>query len=469
MKFCHLALLIYFSSAAIFAMPPKKNDMSRPAYTAIKTSKAPVIDGRMSPGEWDAANVADGLIQYEPNSGEPASQKSEIRLTYDDHNIYVCARLFDSEPDKIAGQLFRRDGHGYSDWFEISIDSYGDRRTAFVFGINPRGVRRDVLFFNDDDEDSGWDAVWEGSAQINEDGWTAEFSIPFSQLRYNAGQKEQNWGLQFWRYIARNDEQVFWAPRLQGASGFVSLFGELNGLRTTHEPRRLEIMPYTSSKLHRAPGDPGNPFYNKNDFKSNIGADFKYGLGANFTLTGTINPDFGQVEADPAVINLSAFETFYRERRPFFLEGTDIFEFGRTRTFNSNAPFIFYTRRIGRRPQASVSDPDAEFSDRPEQSTIATAVKLSGKTANGWSIGLLDAVTTKEQAQYNIGSETNHHEIIEPLSNYLVLRAKKDMNDARTTIGGFGDAVNRDLSTANLRSTLRTNAYIGGIDLEHRS
>ncbi|KAA3609658.1 MAG: hypothetical protein DWQ05_22260 [Calditrichaeota bacterium] len=465
MKNCFIFLLVFLLPIHVFA---KKNSTQKPNYLAIKTTSAPIIDGLFSSGEWEKANIANGLIQYEPNSGQAATQKSEIRILYDDKNIYVCAQMYDSEPDKIAGQLFRRDGEGYSDWFEISIDSYGDQRTAFVFGINPRGVKRDILFYNDDDEDPGWDAVWHGAAQINGTGWTAEFSIPFSQLRYDSNQQEQNWGLQFWRYIARNDEQVFWSPRLQESSGFVSLFGSLKGIRTTLKPKRLEIMPYASSKLHRSPGNPANPFYNKNDFAGNVGADFKYGIGANFTLTGTVNPDFGQVEADPAVINLSAFETFFSERRPFFLEGTDIFEFGQTRTFNSNAPFIFYTRRIGRSPQGSVSNEDAEFTDSPEQTTIATAVKLSGKTANGWSIGVLDAVTTNEEAQFNIGSNTDKKEIIEPLSNFLVLRAKKDFDSGKTTVGGFFDAANRDLSTPNLKSLLRKNAYVGGFDFEHK-
>lgn len=461
-----IALLFLFSFA-LPALGGKSNEV-RPTYTAVKITAPPHIDGIAANGEWNIVNVASDFVQYKPHSGQPATQRSQVRIAYDDKYIYVCADMLDSDPEKIAAQLFRRDGNGYSDWFEISIDSYGDQRTAFVFGINPRGVKRDILFYNDDEEDSSWDAVWDGAASIHDRGWTAEFRIPFSQLRYDASAPQQKWGMQLWRYIARNDEQVFWSPRLQESSGFVSLFGTMKGIQTNFAPRRLEIMPYSSGRLHRAPGDAVNPFYHSNDFTSNIGADFKYGINSSFTLTGTVNPDFGQVEADPAVINLSAYETFFSERRPFFLEGTDIFEFGRTRTFNSNAPFIFYTRRIGRQPQGSVSDAAADFIDQPEQTTIAAAVKVSGKTASGWSIGLLDAITTRENADYSIGANTDKKEVVEPLSNYLVMRAKKDFNNGKTTIGGFFDAANRDLSTESLKGLLRKEAYIGGLDFEHK-
>ncbi|KAA3655455.1 MAG: hypothetical protein DWQ10_17225, partial [Calditrichaeota bacterium] len=197
MKLCCAAIIVscFFCNAAA-----KETPTDEPRYTAHKVTKPPAIDGIFNKDEWGMAPPTNKFTQYEPNSGQPATQKSEIRIVYDEQNLYVCAQLYDTEPEKIAGQLFRRDGDDYSDWFEVSIDSYGDQRTAFVFGINPRGVKRDILFYNDDEEDSGWDAVWEGAAQINGHGWTAEFRIPFSQLRYDGTRQEQNWGLQFWRY-----------------------------------------------------------------------------------------------------------------------------------------------------------------------------------------------------------------------------------------------------------------------------
>ena len=460
-----ITVLLSCMATPLFAEKPTPD---KPAYTVTMTSTPPVIDGRASQGEWSEGTIATGFTQLEPNSGSPASQKTEVKIFYDETHLYVLAQMFDTEPNKIAGQLFRRDGSGYSDWFEIFIDSYGDKRTAFAFGINPRGVKRDILFFNDNDEDSGWDAVWDGAAKINSQGWTAEMRIPLSQLRYDGTKKEQVWGLQFWRFTARNAEQAFWAPRLRESTGFVSQFGTMQGVQTTAKSRRLEVLPYTSSALRRVPGNNANPFYKTNDLAANYGADFKYGLGSNFTLTGTINPDFGQVEADPAVINLSVFETFFRERRPFFLEGTDLFQFGRTRTFNSNAPRIFYSRRIGRSPQGAVNDTNATFIDKPNQTSIAAAIKLSGKTAGGWSIGLLDAITTREQARFSTPGRNDNTEIVEPLSNYTVLRAKKDFNNGNTTAGGFFDAAIRDLSTDNLKRALRKNAYIAGFDFEHK-
>ncbi|MBN4081462.1 carbohydrate binding family 9 domain-containing protein, partial [Caldithrix abyssi] len=395
------------------------SETTPPEFRATKVNQPIHIDGRLDEALWLSGDKATGFTQKRPNSGQPASQKTEVSIVYDDEFIYVGARMYDSNPNEIAAEMFRRDGKGYSDWFEIILDSYFDSRTAYGFQINPKGVLRDALYYNDNgNEDFTWNAVWSGAAAVDEKGWTAELKIPLSQLRYDGKGEEKTWGLQFFRYIARGGEDLFWSPILEETQGFVSAFGTLHGIKTSIQPKRLEILPYSAGKLLRQDGNTDDPYYQLNDPSANLGLDFKYGLGSNFTLTGTINPDFGQVEADPAVINLSAYETFFRERRPFFTEGVDIFKFGRGSSF--------YSRRIGRRPQGRITDPDAVFADYPKNSTILAAAKLSGKTSSGWSIGILDAITSEEKAHYTNSLGEEKTEPVEPQANNLVARVKKD-------------------------------------------
>ncbi len=446
------------------------NETARPEFTASKIGQPIQIDGRLDEEVWSSTEKVNGFTQFRPNSGDPATQKTEVRIVYDDEYIYVGARMYDNNPDEIAAQMFRRDGDGYSDWIEVIFDSYYDKRTAYGFQINPKGVLKDNLYFNDSDKDPTWNAVWSGAAAIDDQGWTAEFKIPFSQLRYNGKGEEKTWGLQFWRLIARNGERLFWSPILEETQGFVSHFGTLNGIQTSLQPRRLEIMPYSAGKVLRQDGNGDDPYYQLNDPSANIGLDFKYGLGSNFTLTGTINPDFGQVEADPAVINLSAYETFFQERRPFFLEGVDIFDFGSGPMNIDIGPSssIFYSRRVGRKPQGRVTDPEAVYTDYPENTTILAAAKLSGKTSSGWSIGVLDAVTTEEKARYTNNQGKEKEELVEPRANNLVARVKKDFRDGKSNVGFLLTSNNRNLNTDQFKNLLRKDAYVGGIDFSHR-
>jgi len=459
----NLILLAVLMTAAL-----SQNAYETHQYRTTRTHDPLVIDGILEEEIWSKAVTTSGFIQRKPNSGQPATQKTEVMIVYDDDYLYVAARLFDSEPDKIAAQLFRRDGDGYSDWFEVMIDSYYDHRTAFGFQINPKGVLKDNLYYNDNDNDVTWDAVWEGASNIDGQGWTTEIRIPFSQLRFDVQDEEMTWGLQFWRSVARNDERLFWAPILEESQGFVSNFGTLTGLVSKKQPRRIEILPYTSGKLLMQDGDKSDPYYNANDLNGNIGLDFKYGLGSNFTLTGTINPDFGQVEADPAVVNLSANETYFRERRPFFLEGTDIFSFGRTVTFNSNSPPIFYSRRIGRYPRGKITDPAMIYADYPDQTSILGAIKISGKTSNGISIGVLNALTSEESAAYIDTLDKNKSEVVEPLGNSFVTRVKKDFRKGKSSLGGFITSSYKDVNTEQLKNTIRKNAVVAGVDFEHK-
>ncbi|MGM0589072.1 MAG: DUF5916 domain-containing protein [Bacteroidota bacterium] len=435
--------------------------------TPLSSSSKILIDGKLSEPIWSEAEVATNFLQRMPHTGHPASERTEAYLLYGDDALYVGAHLYDTAPDSIASDLFRKDGGNYSDWFTVLIDSYFDRRTAFAFGVNPAGVRRDFLMYNDTDEDMSWEAVWEADAQLVDDGWVVELRIPLSQLRYKADQEESQWGVNLQRVVARNDEMSFWAHTPPQAGGLVSEFGILDKLKNLQQPKRLEVIPYVSGKLDHFDGTNADPYYQAWDPTAKIGADIKYGISSDFTLTATLNPDFGQVEVDPAVVNLSAYETYYAEKRPFFLEGVDIFNFGGSRTFNTSyRPNIFYSRRIGRSPQGSIQADDVEYTDRPQFTTIAGAAKVSGKTSDGWSIGMLNAVTLQEKASFTTEPGTSGKQIIEPATNYFVGRIRKDINSGETVVGGYVSAVNRNLNTAYLQDLLHEQAYTAGVDFE---
>lgn len=426
------------------------------------------IDGLLNEEAWESAEVASGFIQISPNPGDPATERTQIRVLYDDNSIYVGARMYDSAPDSIAATLFRRDGSGYSDWISVGIDSYNDRRTAFVFSVSPRGVRSDMMIFNDNQFDRNWDAVWEASANIDDDGWTAEMRIPLSQLRYNGEDESRNrsWGINFLRDIARKGEESFWSPVPPETSALVSRFGRLENIIDLPASRRLEVLPYSSVQLDRIPGNPQDPFFRQHDFGYNFGGDVKYGIGSNLTLTATINPDFGQVEVDPAVVNLTAFETFFPERRPFFLEGSEIFNFGYSSNFELGSnPRILHTRRIGRSPQGRVPG-GAQFSEVPSQTPIAGAVKLSGKTSGGWSVGFLNALTPGQDARYSIDGEIIESIPVEPLSNYTVGRVQRDFRGGQSVAGLMVNSLWRDLGSDALQELLTEQAFTGGLDVE---
>jgi hypothetical protein len=296
---CGALLLIPAAPLAAQTAPPERR-----VLWAERATGEIRIDGVFDEADWTRAPVASGFVQQRPNPGEAASQRTEVRVLYDERNLYVAMRLYDSRPDSIAAQLGRRDATGlHSDWAHVLIDSYHDRRTAFRFSVNPRGVMRDVMHFDDTREDGGWEAVWQVATRMDEEGWTAEFRIPLSQLRFATnGNGKLVWGLNFIRDIARLNERAFWSETRPDVGGFVSEFGQLHGLRDIPAPRRLELRPYAVTGLERAPGDASNPFHRANDPSADAGIDLMYGIGSSLTLTATINPDFGQVEVDPAVV-----------------------------------------------------------------------------------------------------------------------------------------------------------------------
>src|SRR3954469_10900933 len=339
---------------------------------AARATAGITIDGKLNEAAWAAAPVSSDFTQSYPKVGAKPTDPTEVRVLYDDDALYVGVRMFDSHPDSIAAQLARRDASGiYSDWLHVMVDSYRDRRTSFRFSVNPRGVQKDVLEFDDrNGEDVNWDAVWQVATSIDSAGWTAEYRIPFSQLRFGGAQNgaERVWGFQIMRDIARRNERDSWSPWKTTDPGFVSFEGDLAGILDVPTPQRLEVLPYVSTKLTRAPGNSANPFYKANDASPSAGADLKYGLPGGLTLTATVNPDFGQVEVDPAVVNLSAYETFFPEKRPFFVEGSDVFSFGQVRRNNDyGSQTFFYTRRVGRQPSRFPSGPGVAFADVPDQ------------------------------------------------------------------------------------------------------
>ncbi|MEA2706012.1 MAG: hypothetical protein QOH22_800 [Gemmatimonadaceae bacterium] len=436
---------------------------------ATRTSSSINIDGKLNEATWASAIPATDFTQSYPNVGAKPTDPTEVRILYDDEALYVGVRMFDSHPELIAAQLARRDAVGiYSDWLHVMVDSYHDRRTSFRFSVNPRAVQKDVLEFDDNHgEDLNWDAVWEVATSIDSTGWIAEYRIPFSQLRFGSAPAgvERLWGIQIMRDVARRVERDTWSPWKQTDPGFVSFEGDLAGIVDIPTPKRLEIMPYVSAKLTRAPGDPANPFYRANDAKPSAGADLKYGLPSGLTLTATINPDFGQVEVDPAVVNLSAYETFFPEKRPFFVEGANIFNIG---SINGGPSFgsqqIFYSRRIGRSPQRFVN---AQFVDAPDATTILGAGKLTGKVGQ-WTVGVLNALTAEEKARLLDASGVESRAGVEPLTNYFVGRVRRDFRDGNTLLSFGGTAVNRSLRDTVFRDLLRSSADVGSLDFEHR-
>jgi len=438
-----------------------------PTAVATRRSGDVSIDGKLDEAAWQAAKPITEFFQYDPNEGQPVSERTEARILIDDVAIYIGMRLFDREPGKIQKQLARRDESIEGDLVEVTIDSYHDHVSAVIFRLSAGGARRDATV-SSNGSDNSWDAVWEGSASIDGEGWTAEFRIPLSQLRYNRNAPDQIWGLQLGRKIARKAEISFFAFTPKSQQQGINRYGHLTGLGKLRSARKIELVPYALAKNENPAALSGDPFRKRNDIAPGVGLDLKYGITSNITLDATFNPDFGQVEVDPAVVNLSAFETFFPERRPFFIEGSSIFSFGDQRSQNnSNGYTFFHTRRIGRQPQRGIGGADITFVDAPLETTIASAVKLTGRSAGGWSIGVLDAFTMKEEARYRSTDGIDRTAIVEPRANYFIGRVKRDLRQGNTTIGAAVTATNRDLSEPELEPLFRKSAYVAGVDWQH--
>ena len=435
---------------------------------AVKLTQPVTIDGRLDESVWSGTAAVTGLKQREPKQGDAETERSEIWVAYDDNALYVAARLHDSSPDSIMALLDRRDNLSNADWFGVFLDPYHDKRSGNYFVVGPAGTLADGVLYNDDWDDSDWDGVWEGKSSITSDGWTVEMRIPFSQLRFQ-DKPEQLWGINFRRDIGRKNEQDYlvYTPRME--SGYVSRFVELTGIAGIRPSNALEILPFVTAKHERVPGNIGNPF--DADGVRNIGdagADLKYAISSNLILDATINPDFGQVEVDPATINLSDVESFYQEKRPFFIEGASTFNnFGRGggRNFwNFNFPqsSFFYSRRIGRSPRGN-DTLSADYMDAPIATRILGAGKITGKLGDGWNIGTIHAVTARETSPFQFNSIRGTAEV-EPQTYYGVARVQKEINEGRQGLGVLTTLTRRNFEDQTFRNMLGSSGLFTGVD-----
>ncbi len=438
--------------------PAGKQEKARKSIRAIKANPhSPSIDGKLNESVWGKAEWISGFAQRLPNEGEPASEQTEVAIVYDDHALYIGARLLSQNADELLMHLEKRDNQGPAEQFIVSIDSYHNRRTGFGFGVNTSGVRFDRYYASDSEggADYSWNPVWEAATSRDSKGWYAEMRIPFSQLRFNE-KEEQVWGINFNRWIPNKNEDSYWIYVPQDEAGFISHFGELEGIAGIASSSRIEIVPYFASDASFIDGDfSRDPFRDGSDLDPRIGGDVKMGLATNLTLDATFNPDFGQVEADPAEVNLSAFETFFDERRPFFNEGSSLLE--------GNGPSYYYSRRIGAGPHAYGS---GDIVDQPNNSTILGAAKVSGRLQSGTSVGYLAALTDREFARnYDIAADSTYETQVEPYTLYNVARVEQQFGKNNSTVGVSLTSVSRDLNGVSaLESRLHKNAYSGGAD-----
>lgn len=443
---------------------PAASPRARPSIAAARRTSKVSLDGRLDDAAWQHATTAGGFVQKSPIEGDSAEHGTEVRVLYDDDAIYIAARMFDSEPRTIARQLVRRDGQGNADWFAVALDPRLDRRTGYAFFVSAANVQSDEYLYNDTNSDDAWDAVWESAVQLDSLGWTVEIRIPLSQLRYETSSGERTWGINFGRGRFRSNEETQFTLMSELQRGMVSQFATLTGMRTESAARRIELRPYIVVGRDVEPAEPGNPFRDGSTTNKRAGIDMKYGLGSSFTLDATLNPDFGQVEADPAVINLTAFETFFQERRPFFVEDARIFDF----TLSGMNNRLFYGRRIGRSPTGG-SPSGASFVRVPEGATILGAAKITGRTASGLSVGVITALTNRVEGRafFDATDETRKF-LAEPRAVHSAVRARQDFNGGASTFGAIATHQTRQLPGDRSFAFLTSDAVSVGVDWEHQ-
>jgi hypothetical protein len=439
---------------------------ARPSVQAAMRASGIAMDGVLDEAAWSGASIATGFMQQDPKEGELATQQTEVRFVYDEEALYIGARMFDDQGSKgVRTYLSRRDQQRDGDYLMFVLDTYHDHSGRTVFQINPSGVKYDAGQASPN-ADPSWDPVWEVVTKIDDKGWTAELRIPFAQLRFPKD-SVQTWGMQIWRYVERLNETSMWAFWGKNESGGPQLFGHLEAIQTTPRRGGMELMPYVVGKAaYVEPGQSGSPFQDGSEIGWRAGGDLKMLLTSTLTLDATFNPDFGQVEVDPAVVNLSAFETFFEERRPFFVSGGGMFGFGGFSCFycsNVSSMSLFYSRRIGRNPQGSVSS-DAEYTYAPDNTTILGAAKVTGRTSNGLQVGVLNAVTASETAKAITDAGTTFEEEVEPLTNYFVGRAKKNYRNGDYTFGVIATSVARNFDNPTLEALIPGHAEAVGVD-----
>ena len=412
------------------------------------------LDGRLDDSAWRAAHWISDFVQKEPNEGAEPTERTEVAFLYDGDALYVAARMHSDDPSQIQAPLARRDGSGIvqAEHLWVSLDTYHDRRTAYSCGVTASGVRMDWYHPTDNEHnlDFRFDPVWEAKAVIDSLGWTAELRIPFSQLRFTA-RDVQVWGLNIDRWVPSRREDIFWIPVPKNETGWSSRMGELVGIEGIRPARRLELLPYVAGNAVIAPDAAAADPFDGNQLDGRAGVDLKMGLGSNLTLDATVNPDFGQVEADPAVVNLTAFEIFFPERRPFFTEGSQLFE-------NQ----MFYSRRIGARPRGEAA---GDFVEYPDASTIYGAAKVTGRLPSGLSVGGLAAVTAREEASTYDSTAGAATATVAPFTTFGVARLQQEFGANASTVGGQFTVVHRDLSAGDpLTAIYPREAYSGRVD-----
>ena len=435
----------------------------RPTAVAARRTSAITLDGRLDDPAWGVATPITSFTQQKPNEGAPASERTEVRILYDDDAIWIGARMFDSHGRAgVTSRLTRRDDDPQSDVLRVDFDAYHDHLHSVEFDVNPASWKGDAT-----DYDRSWDPVWEAVSAIDSLGWSTEIRIPFSQLRFSRDSVPV-WGLNLTRITQRNQERALWSYWRRDEAGGPAFFGELTGLQVRGGQRHAELLPYVVTRARRlSTGDPASPFNSPRQSDVRVGADLKYLLTSSFTLSATINPDFGQVEVDPAVVNLSAYESYFPEKRPFFVEGSDLFDFG-SPGCNINCGIglnLFYSRRIGRSPQgASLAYAAGDFADVPDNTSILGAAKVIGRTTSGFSVGITDALSRRETARVALADGTRLAQPVEPLTNDFVGRVKRELRGGNLVLGGLLTAVTRTLTDPGLARMLPRSSLAGGLD-----
>ncbi|MBW6502036.1 MAG: carbohydrate binding family 9 domain-containing protein [Bacteroidales bacterium] len=439
----------------------QKSSVQQPVYTTSRlVTSRPVIDGKLDDECWKHGTWAGDYHQWIPREGAKPTYPTEMNIQYDDKYLYIAFRAYDGEPEKITRMAGVRD-EIVGDVVGVTFDSYRDYRTGFEFSVTAWGQKIDLVLFNPMNWDFNWNAVWKTKVGLEDSAWVAEMEVPFSQLRYSSDD-EQVWGMHTWRWISRLQEESNWEIQSRTGPGMLYNFGELRGIKGLKKSRRLEVMPFALGELRTMEKEPGNPFVkNGRVWGGNIGLDAKIGVSTNYTIDLTVNPDFGQVESDPSVMNLTAFETFYEEKRPFFLEGLTIFDY----EFNNQT--LFYSRRIGHSPSRNINPAEGSFVRMPDKTTILDAVKFSGTNSKGLSVGFIQSLTANEYAKISNTEGGSSTAIVEPMTNYMIARVQKGYKEGTTVIGGMLTSTNRFISDESLEF-MPAGAFTGGLDLLHR-
>jgi hypothetical protein len=464
------AVLLAFATLLASALPAQAQtsdslSASRMQVHAMRCPNAVSVDGVLNEAVWQQAVPVTEFTQRDPIEGAKPTQKTEVRVAYDDDALYIGARMFDTAPDSILCRLTRRDVSVPADHFVVFLDPFYDRRSGYYFMINAAGTLYDGALYNDGWDDSSWDGVWEASAKVDAQGWVAEMRIPYSQLRFQRADSYR-WGIDFRRNIQRRNEQDWLVYQPKKGSGFVSRFPDLVGIESVEPGRSVELTPYVTTKAEYLIHDAVDPFNDGSRYVPDGGADLRMGVGSRLTLNATVNPDFGQVEVDPAVVNLSDTESFFQEKRPFFVEGGTIFHFGNQGandywSFNWPEPTFFYTRRIGRNPQGAL--PNADYYDVPVGTSILGAAKLTGKLSPTWNFGTMHALTAREHAKlWETGTRSEQE--VEPLTYYGVMRAQKEFKKRQQGLGIMGTLVERQFDDPTLRDQLSDQSAMVGLD-----